>query len=205
MAAEGTVVVPDSPAGSRGTSELDPGHTHVVPGPGISWGDGSPWLSDVAAAIADGGPSLTLVVNGGTVTYDDLARSLERGRPVLVVAGTGRAADSIAVAARGDDPDPGASRAAASPLVRVVAPADGAGMAGAVADVLGGTVPRAPAVVPEGTHVGVTGRAVPPSSRRISRPDRDPRPIRPGRRTPHALDEDVAPSRPSSVTTEETL
>ena len=119
VAAEGTVIVPgERPAPDA--APLDPHHSQVILVPGDTWGDESPWLSLVAAAIAGGRPSLTLVVNGGAITYDDIEHSLRHGRPVLVLAGTGRTADAIAAAASGQDENPRAARTAASPGTRVV-------------------------------------------------------------------------------------
>lgn len=121
VAAEGTVVLPDSGPSLRDAAELEPHHTHIVLVPGDSWGDESPWLADVADAIADDHPSTTLVVNGGEITYDDIARSIARRRPVLVLAGTGRTADAVAAAAAGHGDDPRAAQIAASPLTRILA------------------------------------------------------------------------------------
>jgi hypothetical protein len=119
VAAEGTVILPGASA-RPDAAALEPHHTQVILVPGQTWGDESPWLSRVATAIADGQPSLTLVVNGGQVTYDDIGHSLQAGRPVIVLAGTGRTADAIAAAARGDTGDPKAAQAAASPGTRIV-------------------------------------------------------------------------------------
>jgi SLOG in TRPM, prokaryote len=119
VAAEGTVIVPGIPA-RPDAAALEPHHTQVLLVPGQTWGDESPWLSRVATAIADGQPSLTLVVNGGEITYDDIDHSLQADRPVIILAGTGRTADTIAAAARGDTGDPKAARAAASPGTRIV-------------------------------------------------------------------------------------
>jgi TRPM family ion channel len=118
VVARGTVAAP----GSAGPDAevLEPFHTHVVLVPGSEWGDESPWLAEVASAIADGAPTVTLVVNGGAVTYDDIARSLGVGRPVVVLGGTGRAADEIAAAAAGRAVDARAAQVAASPLTSVV-------------------------------------------------------------------------------------
>jgi hypothetical protein len=101
-------------------AELEPHHTHVVLVPGDSWGDESPWLSEVATVVAGEHPSATLVINGGEITYEDVSHSLAAGRPVIVVAGTGRTADAIAAAAGGAGDDVCAARLAASPLVRIV-------------------------------------------------------------------------------------
>jgi hypothetical protein len=60
VAAEGTVVLPGA-CPAPDAAPLDPRHTQVILVPGDTWGDESPWLSRVAAAIADGWPSATLV------------------------------------------------------------------------------------------------------------------------------------------------
>ena len=78
---------------------LEPHHTHAILVPGSKWGLESPWIRAVAGVLAGDHPSVTLVVNGGPITYDDMSNSFGAGRPVVVVAGTGRAADAIAVVA----------------------------------------------------------------------------------------------------------
>jgi hypothetical protein len=135
VAAEGTVIVPGRrPAPDA--APLDPHHSQVILVPGDTWGDESPWLSRVATAIAGGRPSITLVVNGGEITYDDIEHSLRAGRPVLVLAGTGRTADAIAAAASGQDGNPRAARAAASPGTRVVPLGDPAALRSSIRSVL---------------------------------------------------------------------
>jgi hypothetical protein len=121
VAAEGTVVIPGHLSSPADAVELEPHHTHIVLVPGHSWGDESPWLAQVADVIAGGRPSATLVINGGEITYDDIAQSLVRRRPVLVLAGTGRTADAIAAAAAGQHAEPRAVQVAASPLTRILA------------------------------------------------------------------------------------
>ena len=132
VAAEGTVVVPGTAATAPGRVELEPNHTHVVLVPGSEWGDESPWLSEVADVVADGAPSVTMVVNGGEITFDDALASLDRGRPVVVLAGTGRTADEIAGARAGRPSDARAVKIAAAPLTHVLPIGDAA----AIADVL---------------------------------------------------------------------
>jgi SLOG in TRPM, prokaryote len=135
VAAEGTVIVPGRlPAPDA--AALEPHHTQVILVPGDAWGDESPWLSRVATAIAGGRPSLTLVVNGGQITYDDIGYSLRAGRPVIILAGTGRTADAIAAATHGDAEDPRAAQVAASPGTRVVSLSDPQALHAAVESVL---------------------------------------------------------------------
>ena len=89
VAAAGTIKAPVGDGSNPDAAEPDPHHTHLVLVPGSSWGDESPWLPVVAAAVAEGSRSVTLAINGGAITYDDVERSLEAGRPVIVVAGAG--------------------------------------------------------------------------------------------------------------------
>jgi hypothetical protein len=101
---EGKVNLPPSPlligegkGGRGGRGEvLQPHHTHFLLVPGDHWGDESPWIARVATLLAGEAPSVTLLVNGGEISRQDVAHSLAAGRPVLVVAGTGRLADELA-------------------------------------------------------------------------------------------------------------
>jgi hypothetical protein len=120
VAAKDTVVVPGNGLPSPGAVELEPNHTLSLLVPGSQWGDEAPWIPRVAAVVAGSGPSVTILVNGGQIAYDDVAGSLESGRPVVVLAGSGRTADAIAEARAGNDGDARAVAIAASPLTTVV-------------------------------------------------------------------------------------
>lgn len=96
VVARGTVAGLGDAWGNSDTAELEPNHTHVVLVPGDDWGDESPWISAVADAIAGAARSATLLVNGGAISLNDADLSLAEGRPLLVLAGSGRAADDIA-------------------------------------------------------------------------------------------------------------
>jgi len=125
VAAAGTVRVPDAPEPpSNDAADIEPNHTHVVLVPGDSWGDETPWLSAVAAMIAADMPSATLVVNGGAITLDDALASLRAHRPVIVLAGSGRAADEIAGARTGLPAGDPAQEVADSPLTTIVSMRD---------------------------------------------------------------------------------
>lgn len=140
VTARATVALSQTERSDSDKVTLEPHHTHVLLVPGNSWGDESPWLTHVATVVADGQPSATLVVNGGDITYDDIANGVAVGRPALVLAGTGRTADAIAAAATGetaDDPtDERATRLAASPLVRIVGLDDPDGVTSALQQLL---------------------------------------------------------------------
>jgi hypothetical protein len=126
VAAAGTVLVPGRPAAAD-AADLEPHHTAFLLVPGDAWGDESPWLGAVASAI--GGPSATLLVNGGDIAYEDAQHSVDAGRHVVVAAGTGRTADALAAALRGESVDRRAVTLARSGLVRAVDAADGVQLA----------------------------------------------------------------------------
>jgi hypothetical protein len=133
------VALPGEPAGSD-TAALEQRHTGFVLVPGDKWGEESPWLADVATRLADGKPSLTLVIEGGSITYDDVENSLARRRPVLVLAGSGRTADAIAGTATDQRyaDDTRARRIVDSRLIRVARLGDAAGVAAVLDELLDG-------------------------------------------------------------------
>jgi hypothetical protein len=122
VAAEGTVALPGGNAGAD-AARVEPHHTHLLLVPGGSWGDETPWIARTAAALSGGAPAVTVLINGGDVTYADAARSIEDGRPVIVVEGSGRAADEVVSALHGQRADVRAQELASSVLVSSV-PAD---------------------------------------------------------------------------------
>lgn len=124
VAVENTVAAGGGSPPTPDAAELEPNHTLVVLVPGRTWGDETPWISEVAGVIAGGCPSVTVLVNGGQVAYADVAESLRSSRPVVVLAGSGRTADLIADARAGRGADPRAVAISASPLTSIVAIAE---------------------------------------------------------------------------------
>lgn len=120
VAAGEKVILPGDGAEPADRAPLEPNHSHFMLVPGSSWGDESPWLSRVATELAGGAPSVTVLVNGGEIAFEDVAHSLAADRPVLVIGGSGRTADRIAAAVDGDRTDEQAARLADSPLVTAV-------------------------------------------------------------------------------------
>lgn len=120
VAAVGTVHVPGGEPPIDDAAELEPHHTQLILVPGREWGAESPWIGKVAEVLAETSPSMTLLVNGGQIAFDDVLGSLDRGRPLVVLAGTGRTADTIAAARDAPNADPRATRIARSPLTRIV-------------------------------------------------------------------------------------
>jgi hypothetical protein len=71
-------------------------HSHFVLVPGENWGDESRWLSRVAQTLAEDRPTVTILINGGEIALRDVQHSVDAHRPVLVLEGSGRAADDLA-------------------------------------------------------------------------------------------------------------
>jgi hypothetical protein len=121
VAAAGTVALPGVPPPRPDAAPLEPRHTHFVLVPGSDWGDESRWLVRAAGELAGCGPSVTVLVNGGETTLEDAALSVENGRAVVAISGSGRAADALAEALGGGATVDGRVRGlAASGLLRAV-------------------------------------------------------------------------------------
>ena len=124
VAVERTVVLPGQAPRSADAAPLESHHTHFLLVPGTGWGDEVPWLARTATVLAGDAPSVTVLINGGQTSLDDAEHSLRGGRPVVVLAGTGRAADQIAAARRGDRSDAGATSISNSPQVYIADASD---------------------------------------------------------------------------------
>jgi SLOG in TRPM, prokaryote len=126
VAAVGTVTLPGSQPPQEDAAALDPDHSHFLLVPGDEWGAEAGWIARVATVLAGDAPSATVLINGGEIAYSDVERSLAAGRSVLAVAGSGRTADHLAAAIRGDPADERAVALAESDLVQAV-PAENPG------------------------------------------------------------------------------
>ncbi|MBA3431033.1 MAG: hypothetical protein H0U16_06080 [Actinobacteria bacterium] len=122
VAAEGTVDLSRPPSPSPGSVPLEPHHTHFVLVPGDRWGDESPWIARVASVLAGEASSITVLIDGGEVSWEDVTNSVEAGRRVFVVAGSGRLADTLNDALLGHSEDERALEMARSGLLTTIHP-----------------------------------------------------------------------------------
>lgn len=132
-------VVVDALASRPGRASRDPRsaplerhHTHFVLVDGSRWGDEVPWIAAVADELSAGAPSATVLVGGGEIALQDVAESVRAGRLVIAIAGSGRTADVIAAAARGEASSEKERTLARGGLLRAVELADRAGLAAAL-------------------------------------------------------------------------
>ena len=119
VVAKGTIILPEAVA-HPDAAQMERHHTHFVVVPGKEWGAEAPWIAHTATALAQSAPSVTVLMNGGEIAYTDVKCSVDAGRPVLVVAGSGRTADVFDAALRGLPADEGARELVASGLVSSV-------------------------------------------------------------------------------------
>jgi hypothetical protein len=117
---ENKVALPNQQEPDADLTPLEPNHTHFVLVPGDNWGDESPWISGVATVLANNAPSLTVLLNGGEITFEDAFSSINTGRLVVVIAGSGRTADILADALRGEATDERAKKLAKSGILQYV-------------------------------------------------------------------------------------
>ncbi len=81
----------------------EPNHTHLIVvksnlkiGQMGTWGNETDVMYRLFNRLAIGKKSVGLVVNGGGITLDEVVKNLEQGRNLVVLKGSGRAADAIA-------------------------------------------------------------------------------------------------------------
>ena len=117
---ESKVALPNQQEPAADLIPLEPNHTHFVLVPGKNWGDESPWISQVATVLANNAPSITVLLNGGEITFEDAFSSVNSGRLVVVIAGSGRTADILADALRGQATDERAKKLAKSGTLQYI-------------------------------------------------------------------------------------
>lgn len=127
VAATGTVTLPGVPRPSPDAASLESHHTHFVLVPGSEWGDESPWLAHVASVLANGAPSVTVLVDGGETAWEDVSQSIEFSRMIVAIAGSGRTADKLVGTLRGETTDERARKLVTSGLLQAVEPSALAG------------------------------------------------------------------------------
>jgi hypothetical protein len=123
--ASGKVMLSGLSTSESTSTPLESHHTHFVLIPGSHWGDESPWIARIGSALASGKPSVTVLINGGEVAWTDAAEAVKAGHPIIVIAGSGRTADELAAALRGEVVDERARELVASGLLYAVNLDDG--------------------------------------------------------------------------------
>jgi hypothetical protein len=94
-------VAPAREVPPRGKTRVDPNHSHVVAVDNPSapahntWGSETDTMYWLFAKLAEGRPSVTIVANGGGITLTEVESNLRAGRRIILIEGSGRAADAL--------------------------------------------------------------------------------------------------------------
>jgi hypothetical protein len=107
-----------SRAGLADLEPLEPHHSHFLLVKGHEWGDETTTMMELVGALGRIAPSVAVLCGGGTVARAEALAHVRAGRPLVVVAGSGRFADEIAARVEAGD---GAAAAAADPQLAEVA------------------------------------------------------------------------------------
>jgi hypothetical protein len=97
----------------RGKTPVDPNHSHIVAvdDPAApaqdAWGSETETMYWLFARLAQDRPSVTIVANGGGITLTEVAANLEAGRRMILIEGSGRAADALVSLLKGTKPSDG--------------------------------------------------------------------------------------------------
>jgi len=81
---------------NKGTTSLDPNHSHFVLVEGYTWGSETDTMYQLAEELGKEIPVVTVLINGGLIAKEEVLRSVREGWPLIVVEGSARLADEIA-------------------------------------------------------------------------------------------------------------
>ena len=94
-------VAPAAEIPPRGSTPVDPNHSHIVAvdnpaaPAGDAWGSETGTMYWLFANLAEGRPSVTIVANGGGITLAEVEANVRAGRRMILIEGSGRAADAL--------------------------------------------------------------------------------------------------------------
>jgi hypothetical protein len=100
---------------------LEPHHSHFLLVAGDEWGAETEAMLSLADALGADCASLAVLAGGGAGSRREILGHVRAGRPVIILAGTGRLADELAdVIAGGSPSDPETAELASTGLMSVV-------------------------------------------------------------------------------------
>lgn len=81
---------------------LEPHHSHFVLTAGENWGDETATMYALIATLSAQAPSVAVLANGGAISQNEALANTRQGRPIIVLAGSGRLADEVSGIVRGE-------------------------------------------------------------------------------------------------------
>ena len=89
------------PGKADGEAALEPHHSHFALVEGADWGTETATMYDLAAALSHDCPSLAVFAGGGEITVHEMQANVRQGRPMILLAGSGRSTDAVLAAQAG--------------------------------------------------------------------------------------------------------
>jgi SLOG in TRPM, prokaryote len=97
------IVTPsDMAADAKSKTPVDPHHSHIIAVDDRArdltrdaWGTETQTMYELFARLARGRPSVTIVANGGEIVMSEVDENVRAGRPMILIAGSGRSADAL--------------------------------------------------------------------------------------------------------------
>jgi hypothetical protein len=101
VAADGMVLYPGKTTGASAYAvPLDPNHSHFVLVETDIWGVETETMYELVQFLSREHSSVAILVNGGEIARREALYNVRQGRPLIIIEGSGRAADEIAHAIR---------------------------------------------------------------------------------------------------------
>jgi SLOG in TRPM, prokaryote len=75
---------------------LDPNHSHFILVKADTWGKETRTMYELVQFLSRGHASVAVLVNGGEIARKEALYNVRQGRPLIIIEGSGRAADEIA-------------------------------------------------------------------------------------------------------------
>lgn len=99
-------VAPADKVTPAGSTPVDPNHSHIIAvrsadASASSWQSATATMYWVFGRLAAGRPSITVIANGGDVTLDEIEANVHANRRMILIEGSGRAADALVALLRG--------------------------------------------------------------------------------------------------------
>ncbi len=97
VAADGMVLYPGKTTGTNEDAVLlDPNHSHFILVETATWGEETRTMYELVQFLSREHASVAILVNGGEIARREALYNVHQGRSLIIIEGSGRAADEIA-------------------------------------------------------------------------------------------------------------
>jgi hypothetical protein len=86
---------------ARAKTRLEPHHSHFVLVEGDRWGEETPVMYRLVAALASNCPSLAIFASGGQTAITEMLQNVTQSREMILIAGSKGSTDAVVAALSG--------------------------------------------------------------------------------------------------------